>query len=176
MISWTVLSFLASSFATFPKASFNVSKAHSVAFTSALKVFFFSSHSQVEKALHHHSVRAISVTAAFHLLQVLSGWRFQLPLALYSCLSFSFSLLWKICLLLIVLGKNIPTSLVLSFSNHFPQPSTMRLFPCKLPPLPLCRWFISFCHERNCCSIAGMNWPCMIPHLPLSPPTQTARS
>ena len=162
MISWTVLSFFASSFATFSKASYILSKAHSVAFTSVPKMLLYSSqpppfnarnscfksfwehnqyhchhftcsknslagdscchwpcipacHSfsassrkciprlslpvskcfffplstfQGEEALLHHSVRAVSVIAAFNLLQVLPGWRFQLPLTLYSCFPF----------------------------------------------------------------------------------------
>ena len=45
MISWTMLSFLASSLATFSKASFNLSKAHPVAFAWTLKMLLYSSQS-----------------------------------------------------------------------------------------------------------------------------------
>ena len=113
MISWTVLSFLASSLATFSKASFVLSKHHSVTFTSFLEVFLYSSHSPLSnenRGMPHHSVRAISIIAAFHLLQVLSGWRFLVPLAQCSCLPFFFSFL-SIFLLLIFLGRNSPTFL-----------------------------------------------------------------
>ena len=48
----------------------------------------FLSTSQGDKALLHHSLRAISVIAALSLLQVFFGWRFQLPLTLSSCLFF----------------------------------------------------------------------------------------
>ena len=58
-------------------------------------VFFPLSTNQREKALLHHSVRTISTVAASHLLQALSGWRFLLPLALYSCSPLFFSFLSK---------------------------------------------------------------------------------
>ena len=140
MISWTVLSFLASSFATFSKASFILSKVHSETFTSFLKsvlIFFPLSTFQGEKALLHHSVRAISVIAAFHLLQGT-----QLPLTLYSCLPFFFSLS-KPFYSCSFLGKNM---------HLFPSPSTAfhdePFFLCKLMPLPLCQWFVTCCLQR----------------------------
>ena len=74
MLSWTMLSFLASSFATFSKASFILSKVHSAAFTSVLKVLLYSPQSpsfQRKERLFHHSVSTISIIAALHLLQAL---------------------------------------------------------------------------------------------------------
>ena len=55
--------------------------------------------------------RAVSVVTTFHLLHVFFGWRFQLPLALYSCLLFFFSLFSKLetCLLHLFLGEDVPT-------------------------------------------------------------------
>ena len=71
--------------------------------------------------------------AAFHLVQVFSGWRFLLPLTLYSCLHFFLSQLSKPFVLCFFLGESIPTSdehmvLCPSFSTFFhdtpssPQP------------------------------------------------------
>ena len=96
MISSTMLSFLPSSFATCLKASFVLSKAHSV--TSFLKVFLYSSQSppfRAVKAFLHHSLRTLSVIPAFNLLQVLFSSRFQLPRTPYSCLPLCFGLLSK---------------------------------------------------------------------------------
>ena len=127
MISWTVLNFLAASFATFSKGSFILAKAHCETFTSS-----------------HHSVR-VSFIASFHLLQALSGWRFQLPLTLCSCLPFFFGLLSKpfdSCSFLAEMFSHF--SYVEFFSHHFPQPSTMRLVLHKLIPLPIRLCFFLF--------------------------------
>ena len=82
MISWTVPSFLASFFATFSKAFlFSVkSPFHDFHFLSeSFFIFFTVSTFRRDKALLHHSVRAVSVIAACLILfQVFSSWRFQL--------------------------------------------------------------------------------------------------
>ena len=118
--------------------------AHSAAFTSVLKMFLYSSQSplfRATKLLLHHSVRATNVIAAFNLLRVLFGWRFQLPLTLYSCLLFfcrllseplySLSLSWHKC-------SHIPR-MYCSFPIIFPKPSTVRLLPRELSPLLICQ-------------------------------------
>ena len=180
MISWSVLSFLASSLATFSKASFVLSKAHSVTFTSFLKVFFcilptLHFATKTEACLTILCVQSVSLQH-FTLLQVLSGWRFLVPLAQCSCLPFFFQLPLEIFLLLIFLGRNSPTFLACtalfpSFSTAFhdapisPQThttATLSMVCLLLPP-------------GTCCNIACITWSCMIPHRPSSPPTQTAR-
>ena len=94
---------------------------------------------QGEKAMFHHSVRAVSFIASFHLLQELPGWRCQLPLILYSCLHFFFSLLSK------------PSySLNLSWQKIFPHFSHV-LF-CShhiLPDLPRCAFFSTNSSHRH---------------------------
>ena len=146
MISWTVLSFLASSFATFSKASSITSPCRGFCLDAENVFVFFPISSFQRKECHSGST--ISIIAALHLLQALPGWRFLLPLALYSCLPFFFSFHSKLVFLLLFLGNNFPhLSYVLFFSHHYPQPSTMRIFLHKLIPLPLCQWFISFCHQ-----------------------------
>ena len=150
MISWTVLNFLASSIATFPKASFILSKFHSKTFTPFLKVFFIFfplSAFQGDKAILHQTERAISVIAAFHLLQVLSGWGFQLPLTLCSSFPFFFCLLSKPFCSCSFLAKIFPHfSHVLfffpSFSDAFHDAA---FFLHELMPLPLCQWIVPSC-------------------------------
>ena len=63
-----------------------------------------------EASLYHRFV-AIRVMAAFQLLQGFSGWRFLLPLTLYSCLLFFVSQLSNPSLLCFFLGERIPTFL-----------------------------------------------------------------
>ena len=109
---------------------------------------------QGDEALLHHSVRAISVIATFHLLQVLSGWRFQLPLTLYSCLPSFFGLLSKPLCSFSFLAK-MPT---LFFSYHFPNPSTVRLVHRELSPLPICQCFSPFAFRETRCNVSVINW------------------
>ena len=140
-----MLNFLASSFATCSKASFTLAEAHSETFNSFLTVLLYSSHCplQGEKALLHHSMRAVSVIAACNLLQVLSEWRCQLPLTLYSCPALGTSLLS------LFLGKSIPTFLArICLFSLFPVPSKVRLLSRELSPLPICQWFVPFCLQR----------------------------
>ena len=74
----------------------------------------------------------------------------QLPLALYSCLLFFFSLFSKLLYSFSFSEKVFPhSSYVLFFSCHFPKHSTMRLLPHELSPLPICQWFFSFCLQRE---------------------------
>ena len=84
-------------------------------------VFFFPvSTFQGGEAFLHRSLRALRVMAAFHLLQVFSGWRFQLPLTLFSCLPFFLSFLSN-AFSLSLRGNSIPTSLVCTvLIYHFP--------------------------------------------------------
>ena len=153
------------------KASFTLSKAFSETFNSFLTVLLYSSHSplQREKALLHHSMRAVSVIGACNLLQVLSEWRCQLPLTLYSCLLSE-------PLYSLFLGESIPTFLarvvlLSSFSRAFQgahfAPRTLSTANLSMVCLLL--------PPENRCNISGINWSCLIPHLPVSPPTPTAR-
>ena len=125
------------------KDSIILSKAHSVAFTSTLKMLLYSSLSpplQGDTALLHHSFRALSVITAFNLLQVLFGWRFQLPLTLYSCLLSSAACSRKLFTLFL-------SAKVFPQSSHV-LPSTVRLLPREPSPLPICLCFFSFCLQR----------------------------
>ena len=123
---------------------------------------------QGEKALLHHSVRAICVIAAFNLLQILSGWRFQLPLTLYSCLPSFFGLLSKPFYSCSFLAKYIPTFIArIVFSHQFPKSSTMHLFSTNSCHCHLVNGSSPFLFsETRCSSISGINWLYMIPHLP----------
>ena len=152
MISCTVLSFLASSCATCSKASFILSKAHSVAFTSALKVPLYSSQSplfRAMKAFLHDWFVAIRIMAAFHLFQVFFGWPFQLPLALSSCLFLFVSPFSKPSYSCSFLKKIFPHSTCIwFFSDHSTNPSTVRLFLHDLSPLHICQQLFSFGLQR----------------------------
>ena len=67
--------------------------------------------------------------AAFHLLQIFSGWRFQLLLTLCSCLHFFFSQLSKPLYSCSFLTKVFPhPTYTWLFSHHPPNPSTVRFF------------------------------------------------
>ena len=84
--------------------------------------------------------------AAFHLLQVLFGWRFLLPLTLHSCPLFFDSQLSKPLYSASFLEKVFPhPENIWFFSHHSPNPSTSRLFLHNLSPLPICHRFFSFC-------------------------------
>ena len=82
----------ASSFATFSHASRILSKAHSVALTSPLKMLFFLPITtfQREQSI-FHSGRTISVRTTLYLFWVLFGRRLTLPSCIPSCFSFSAS-------------------------------------------------------------------------------------
>ena len=82
----TMLNFPASSCATCSNAS-SCRGFHF--FPESVFIFFPVSTVQGGEAFLHYSVRAIRVMAAFH------GWRFQLPMTLYSRLLFFFSQLSK---------------------------------------------------------------------------------
>ena len=115
MISCTLLTFSGSSCAPFSKASFILSKAHSEAFIIFLKLSLYSSQFPFfrgEAFLHFWFV-AIRVMAAFHLLQLFSGWRFLLPLTSCSCYPFSLSLSLSLSLL------SLSLSLTLSYYLFF---------------------------------------------------------
>ena len=141
MISWTPPS---------QRLPFILSKAHSETITSVLTVFFYSSHTpllRVRKPC-FTILCVLSVSLQhFTCSKILSGWRFQLPLTLYSCLPFFFSLISEPFLLLLVLGKSIPTFLVRivhfqSFSTAFhdaPFFSTTSNHCQFVSDFPLCR-------------------------------------
>ena len=159
MISWTVLSFLASSFATFSKASFILSKAHSVAFTSVLKMLSYSSRSppfNAKKACeynHYHCSTSLAPSTPWLAIHGATGLVFLLAFLSRHPLEAS--------LLLIFRGISIPTSLVCtvlfrSFSITFhdapfsPQTQTSAswsMVDLLLPP-------------ETRCNIAGINWSC----------------
>ena len=149
MISWTVLSFPASSFATFSKASFILSKAHSVTFTSFLKVFLCSSQSPLFRARKHCliilCVQSVSLQHFTCSKCSLAGDSSCHCPCIPACLSFSASSRNIFTLALSWQKYSHIFSYVLFFSHHFPKPSTMRLFLHKLKPLPLCQWFVTFC-------------------------------
>ena len=165
MISWTVLSFFASSFVTFAKASFILSKAHSETFASFLKVFLYGaplSTLQGEKAMHHHSVRAVSVIAALNLLQVLFGWRIQRPLTLCTCWPCFFGLLSEPFYSCCFLAKILPhLSYVFFLSLNFqslprcaflsPQTHATATLSMVRPLLP----------SETRCNNSGINCSCM---------------
>ena len=135
-----MLIFSTSSFATKSNASFILSKAPSEAFIF-LKVSLSSSHAPFFKAVQPCTIR---VMEAFHLLQVFSGWRFLLPLTLYSCLLFFIGQLNFLAFDLSQEKIPYPTQ-IWFFSHHFPHSSPIRLLFHNLPPLNICQWFFSFC-------------------------------
>ena len=97
-------------------------------------VFFPISNFQGDKALLHHSVGATSIIAAFSPLQILIGWRCQLPPTLHSCLRFFFSLLSE---------PHYSISFAWKKYSHFPR--TYCSFPIFFQGLPRC----AFC-SANC--------------------------
>ena len=98
------------------------------------------------KAFLHHGFVAVCVMAAFHLLQVFSGWRFLLPLTLYSCLPFLVGQLSIFLCLRSFTGEMFPhPAQIWLFLHHSPHFSPIRLLFQNLPPLHSCQWFFSFC-------------------------------
>ena len=84
--------------------------------------------------------------AAFHLLQMFSGWRFLLPLTLYSCLLLFVGQLPKLLCLRSFTREMLPhPTQRWFFPHHFPHSSPIRLRFHNLPPLHICQWFFSFC-------------------------------
>ena len=150
MFSWTVLSFYASSFATFSKASSVLSNSHSETFTSFLKVFFGFfpiSTFQGEKAvLHHLCVQSVSLQHFTCSEYSLAGDSSD-PVFLRA---FLLRTPLETCLHLLFLGKNIPTSLarIVLFPIIFQSLPRCAVFLHKSMPLPLCQWFVSFCLQR----------------------------
>ena len=141
MISWTMLIFSASSFATKSKASFILSKAHSEAVIFLVTVSLYSSHVPYLKsgeAFLHERFVAICVVAAFHLLQVFSGWRFLLPLTLYSCLLFFVGQLPKLLCLRSVTRE------------MFPHRTQMWFYPQHFHSLPRYAFFSTTCPHCTC--------------------------
>ena len=133
MVSWAVLGFLASSFATFSKASIILSKAHSVTFTSFPKVFFF----YILPALHisGRECPASSFCACNQCHCSISLAPSTLWLAIPAAtdpiflLAFLFQPPLETFLLLLLLGKIFPHfSYVLFFSHHFSKASHDALF------------------------------------------------
>ena len=81
--------------------------------------------------------------AAFHLFQVLFGWRFLLPLTLYSCLLFFIGHLSKLLCLRCFTGENSPTS----HADMVLSPSCSTFFtdtPSFPPPLSTARLSAAF--------------------------------
>ena len=131
-----MLNFLASSFATFSKASFIISEAHSETYTSFLKVFMYSSHSPLltRRESHASSFCACNQCHCSILLAPNTLWLavpaatdlvFLLTLLRQPRLetSFNLALSWQ-------KYSHIPRTYC-SFPTIFPQPFTMRLFLCK---------------------------------------------
>ena len=104
-----------------------------VQFSSENAFAFFSVPSfQRKESPFHHSVSTISIIAALHLLQVLPGWRFMLPLALHSCLPFFLSILSELFYSKSFAAKICPhLSYVLLFSIIFHNLPRCAFFVCK---------------------------------------------
>ena len=170
MISWTVLSFLASSFAPFSKASSVPSKSpfRDFHFLPECVFIFFPLHFLGEKAPLHHSVRAVSVIAAFNVLQVLSGWRFQLPLTLYSCLPFFLGTLSKPFHSCSFLAKMFTTFLARNvlFASFFQSLPRCACFSVQIHATGTLSMVRLLSPSETRCNISGINWLCMIPHPP----------
>ena len=152
MISWTVLSFLASSFATFSKAAFILSKTHSVTFTSFLEVLLYSSHSPLFNAkkpcfiilcvqsvsLQHFTCSKYSLTGNF-----CCHWPY-IPACLYFSASsqnlFTCRLSWQ---------TYSPISrMYCSFHIIFHSLPRCVFFFTNSYHCSLCQWFVSFCLQR----------------------------
>ena len=179
MISWTVLSFFASSFATFSKTSFILSKAHSETFTSFPKVF------KILSTL-HLSWRESPASSFCACSQCHCSIKFA-PSTLWLAIPAATDPVFLLAFLLrppletflhsLFLGKYVPTFLARivlfqSFSKVFHDAP----FPPQIhatATLSMVR--LRLLSETRCC-ISGTNWLCMIPHLSSSPPTPTARS
>ena len=156
-----MLSFLASSCAACSKASLILSEAHSVAFHLSRRQSPASSFCACSQSFY---------------FQVLSGWRFQLPLTLYSCLLFFLQPALGTSLLHLLLGKSIPIFLgrmVLfsSFSKAFTVPP---FAPRTVSTANLSVGFSPFCLQIIVVTFLATIGS--VPHLPVSPPTPTARS
>ena len=147
-----MLSFLASSFATFLESFLYSVKSPSRGFHFSSEnafVFFPVSSFQRKECLFHHFGSAISIIAVLHLLQINPGWRFMLPLALYSCLPLCLGILSKLRYSYSFLAEVFSHPWrALIFSHHLPKSSTVRLFLHNLSPLHVCQWFFSFCFQR----------------------------
>ena len=122
IIPSTTFKLLGSSFATFSKASRNLSKAHSVAVTISTS---------------HHFRGAVCVRTTFYLFQKFFGRRLLLPLALYPFLLLFLSIPWKFHRFRSCKREIHPHSLCkLVFSQHSPQSATMSLLFHDCRPLP----------------------------------------
>ena len=176
MVSWTVLSFLASSFATFSNASFFLCSVKSpfggFHFSSEdALVFFPVSSLQRKEGLFHRCLHSTSLAPSTPWLAIRAAIGVVLLLAFISRHPL------EVSSLLIFRGSNIHTSLVCTdlfptfsitfheapFAQQSRTTATLSMVSLLLPP-------------ETCCNIAGINWSCMIPHAPSSPPTQTARN
>ena len=136
-----MLSFLASSCATYSKSSFFcqrpipwLSSSQNVSVLFPVSTF-------------HHSVRAVSVVHCSISLAPSTFW-LAIPAATDPVFlpAFLLQLALGTSLLYLFLGKSIPTFLarVVFFFHHLPKPSTVRLLCRELSPLPICHWFSPF--------------------------------
>ena len=175
MISWTALNFLASSFATFSKASFFSAKGPFRDFhllSESVSVLFpLSTVQRKKQCFIILCVQSVSLQHFTCSKYFQAGDSCCHRPCIPACLSFSASsrnfftpvLSWQKKPTFLVCTVHVP-----SFSIAFhdaPQTHTAAILPlvCLLSP------------PETCCNIGGKNGSCMIPLLPLSPPTQTAR-
>ena len=96
------------------------------------------------EAFLHHSFRAICIMAAFHLLQVSSGWRLQLPLTLYSCLLCFFNQHSKPLCSVSFLEKVFLHLTYILFFHGTP------FFLHNLSALHICQWSLFLLPSENC--------------------------
>ena len=175
LISWTVLSFLVSFFATFSKASFTLSKAHAETFT--WKCILFSSTLHFSKRESPASSFCACNQCHCSISLAPSSLWLAIPAATDPVFLLAFLLQphLETLLLLLFLVKNIPTFLVRTVL--FPSfPKAFHDAPFSPQTHAIATLLSPFLPPETRCNISGINWLCMIPHLPLSPLTPTARS
>ena len=138
MISCTVLGFLASSCATCSKASFTLSKANSVAFTSVLKMLLYSSHPLLRAIKPCFIILCVSQCHRSIPLAPSTLW-LAIPAAtdLEFLPAFLLQPALGTSLLHLFLGKSIPTLLarIVLFPLFFQNVRLFSTNSCKLPLL-----------------------------------------